>query len=237
MGSSAHIKIIIPTYNERDNIRQIVEKVLSLGIPELSLTIVDDNSPDGTGAIADTLRNEHENISVIHRSEKQGLGPAYIAGFRHALAHGADLIFEMDADLSHDPEMIPAFIAASQEADLVLGSRYIPEGGIENWSGLRTFVSYFGNLYARLVLGSSVKDLTGGFKCYRRKVLESLDIDRLSSLGYVFQIETTYKAEKKGFRVKEIPIIFTERTEGTSKFNAAIFFGAFFKVLMLRFKK
>lgn len=229
--------IVIPTYNEKNTITNIVKAIHALNIEKLHMLIVDDNSPDGTGAKADELSANYSNVSVLHREKKMGLGPAYIDGFKQALAEGADYIFGIDADLSHDPTRIPAFLDAIKDNDLVLGSRYIKDGGIKNWSIIRRFISYFGNIYARLVLSLPIKDLTGGYKCYRRKVLEKINVDDLSSMGYVFQIETTYKAVKAGFKIKEIPIIFTERTEGESKFNVKIFIGAFFKVLMLRFKK
>jgi len=228
--------VIIPTYNEKNNIGEIVEKIFDLNIPNLSILVVDDNSPDGTGQIAEELAQKfQQRLSVIHRSEKRGLGSAYVEGFRYALNNGADYIFEIDADLSHDPLCIPVFLKAIENYDLVLGSRYINDGAIKNWNIIRRILSWGGNLYAQLILNMPIKDLTGGFKCFRRSVLEKININSLTSLGYVFQIETTYRAWQAGFRIGEIPITFTERKEGESKFNIQIFFDAFIKVLKLRF--
>jgi dolichol-phosphate mannosyltransferase len=229
--------IVIPTYNEKNNLTSLVKGIFSLAIENLSLVIVDDNSPDGTGELADELKKTMSGIEVIHRSAKTGLGSAYVAGFKAALAAGADYIIEMDADLSHDYRYLPDFLREAESADLVLGSRYIREGGIENWDWKRKTVSRLGNVYARLILGGGIKDLTGGFKCYHREVLEKINLNNLDSQGYVFQIETTYLAVKHGFRVKEIPIIFTERREGESKFNFKIFWEALIRVWLLRFKK
>lgn len=229
--------IVIPTYNEKNNLAALVKEIFSLGIGELSLIIVDDDSPDGTGAVAEKLQAEIGAVKVIHRAAKGGLGSAYIAGFRAALAAGADFIMEMDADFSHDCRFIPNFLREIKESDLVLGSRYIAGGEIKNWGMLRRLVSSLGNIYARLILGLEVADLTGGFKCYRRAVLEKINLDRLDSAGYVFQIETTYLALREGFRVKEIPIVFTEREAGKSKFNIKIFLEAMFRVILLRFRK
>lgn len=237
MAEQPRIFIIIPTYNERDNIIPLVEQLLKLDIQNLSVIIVDDSSPDGTGVVADKLARTHPAVSVIHRPRKEGLGPAYVAGFTLARNRGADFFIQMDADLSHNPERIPALLDGANNADLVIGSRYIQGGHIENWNYMRKLISYFGNFYARLVLGVPVKDLTSGFKCYRRQVLECIGLRSLSSLGYVFQIETTYKTIKAGFTVTEIPITFTERKIGSSNFNAWIFIEAFCKVLALRFKK
>lgn len=235
MASFQKIFILVPTYNERESITKLVEAIIALKIPNLDIVIIDDNSPDGTGDIADQLAHRlHPAIHVIHRNGKTGLGPAYSDGFRYALAQGADLIFEMDADLSHDPAHLSAFLSQAQQYDLVIGSRYVPGGGIVNWGFPRRLISWCGNLYARAVLGVPIRDLTSGFKCFRREVLRRIGIEKLSSIGYVFQIETTYKAYKAGFRITEIPIIFTEREHGASKFNFAIFIGAFYKVLMLR---
>jgi dolichol-phosphate mannosyltransferase len=237
MTSDKKTFVVIPTYNERDNLVTIVEQILALNLSNLCIIIVDDNSPDGTGGVADELSHKHSNLHVIHRPAKIGLGPAYVDGFKYALDQAADYIFEIDADLSHDPRLIPTFLESIEHYDLILGSRYIDKGGINNWNIVRRFVSWGGNLFSRLILSVPIKDMTGGFKCYRRKVLESIDINNLNSMGYVFQIETTYKAYNAGFKIKELPIIFTERREGESKFNVGIFVGAFFKVLMLRFKK
>lgn len=232
-----NIYIVIPTYNEKDNIEKIISKVFDLQIEGINILVVDDNSPDGTGEIVESIKRVNPKVDILHRQEKEGLGKAYIAGFREALGRGAELIFEMDADLSHDPKYIPAILEAAKENDLVLGSRYVKGGGVANWNIARRLISRFGNIYARLVLGVSYKDLTGGFKCYKRKVLETIDLDGLNSLGYNFQIETTYEAHRAGFRIKEVPIIFTERVEGKSKFNLKIMVEGFFKVLTIRFKK
>jgi dolichol-phosphate mannosyltransferase len=229
--------IVIPTYNEKNNLAGLVKQIFSLAIENLSLIIVDDNSPDGTGEIAEQLKKGIAGIEVIHRANKGGLGSAYMAGFKAALAAGADYIMEMDADLSHDYRFIPVLLQEASKADLVLGSRYIKGGEIKNWGLIRRLVSFLGNAYARLVLGVPIRDLTGGFKCYRRAVLERINLDALDSQGYVFQIETTYLALKKGFTVKEVPIIFTERESGKSKFNFKIFIEALWRVLLLSFKK
>ena len=231
------IYIIIPTYNEKNNIIQVLEKIFELNIEGLNVLVVDDNSPDGTGEIVDKLKQSNLKLAVLHRKEKAGLGRAYIAGFKEVLPRGADYIFEMDADLSHDPKYIPEFLKAIKEYDLVLGSRYIKAGGVSNWNLSRRLISRFGNIYARFILGLPYRDLTGGFKCYQRRVLEKIDLDNLNSVGYNFQIETTYQAHQAGFKIAEIPIIFTERAEGKSKFNGKIIFESFYKVLILRFKK
>jgi dolichol-phosphate mannosyltransferase len=197
--------------------------------------VIDDGSPDGTGAIADRLAEELPRVSVLHRPRKEGLGPAYLGGFRRALADGADLVLEMDCDFSHDPADVPRLVAAVEEgADLALGSRYVPGGSIAAWSAARRVVSAGGSLYARLLLGVGVHDLTGGFKCYRRRVLEAIDLDAIGSKGYAFQIETTYRALRKGFRVVEVPIQFADRTDGTSKMSRSIVVEAVWKVPALR---
>jgi dolichol-phosphate mannosyltransferase len=231
------IFIIIPTYNEKSNIEKLLEQVFGLDIENLHILVVDDNSPDGTGQLVESLKSKYSNLEILHRNEKSGLGRAYIAGFKYVLKKDSDLIFEMDADFSHHPKYIPEFLKAAENYDLVLGSRYIKGGGTENWNWLRKLISRFGNIYARLILGVPFKDLTGGFKCYRRKVLESINLDNLESVGYNFQIETTYHAWKKGFKITEIPIIFTERAEGKSKFDVKIIIESFWKVLKLKFKK
>ena len=238
----ARIYVVTPTYNEKDNLPILTEKIFALKIPELHLMVIDDNSPDGTGKIADELRQKYPvdstgspRVTVIHREKKSGLGKAYAQGFQ-ALPPEAEIIIQMDADLSHDPSVIPKMLEKIKEYDLVLGSRYIPGGKIENWDPIRIFISRFGNICARVVLGLPYHDLTGGFKCFRREVLEKIDLPSLSSVGYNFQIETTYAAHKKGFKICEIPITFTERKTGKSKFNLAITLEAFWKVLMLRYK-
>lgn len=230
--------IVIPTYNEKDNLGILIEKIFSLKIPELSLLIVDDNSPDGTANLAAEFSKKYP-IQIMRRQEKTGLGKAYVAGFNEILRQDQkpDFIIQMDADLSHNPEIIPKMIEKIKECDLVLGSRYIPGGKIENWDFFRKLVSRFGNIYARIILGLPYRDLTGGFKCFRRKVLEYRDLGSLSSTGYNFQIETTYKAHKKGYKICEIPITFTERKSGVSKFNLGIILESFWKVLLLRFSK
>jgi dolichol-phosphate mannosyltransferase len=224
--------VCLPTYNERENIESMVRRLVELDVDVL---VIDDNSPDGTGEIADRLAGEHIRVSVLHRQRKEGLGPAYIAGFHRALAGGADYILEMDCDFSHDPADVPRLLAAcASEYDLALGSRYVPGGGTANWGVGRRVVSWGGSFYARAMLGVGVRDLTGGFKCYRRAVLESIDLDAIHSRGYAFQIETTYRTLRKGFRVGEVPIRFTDRVEGSSKMSRAIFLEAVWKVPLLR---
>lgn len=231
------IIIVVPTYNEKNNISKLLPQIFNLRIEGLNVLVVDDNSPDGTGQAIEELKKDNNRLAILHRGSKQGLGKAYVAGFKEALKQGADYIFEMDADLSHDSKYIPDFLKAVQSYDLVLGSRYIKDGGVSNWNLTRKLISRFGNIYARMILGLPYRDLTGGFKCYRRKVLEDIGLDNLSSVGYNFQIESTYKAHNKGFKITEIPIIFTERAEGKSKFNLKIMLESFWKVLELRFKK
>lgn len=231
------IIIIIPTYNERLNIERLIPIIFNLQINNLHILVVDDNSPDGTGDVVEKIKMQYQNLDILHREKKDGLGRAYVAGFNKALQEGADYIFEMDADFSHNPKYIPQFLDAIQDNDMALGSRYCGGGGVENWDFLRRQVSRFGNIYARMVLGVPIKDLTGGFKCYRRKVLETIDLDSLESIGYNFQIETTYKAYRAGFKIQEIPIIFTERREGESKFHFKIMLESFWKVILLRFRR
>ncbi|OGY45209.1 MAG: dolichyl-phosphate beta-D-mannosyltransferase [Candidatus Buchananbacteria bacterium RIFCSPHIGHO2_01_FULL_44_11] len=228
--------IVIPTYNEKDNVVLLLERIFSLAINDLYVLVVDDNSPDGTGAMVEKVKRQYPNLKILHRPAKLGLGPAYIAGFGVALSEGADYIFEMDADLSHDPRYLPDFLEAIENFDLVLGSRYIVGGGVKNWGLVRRLISRFGNWYARLILGLLISDLTGGFKCYRRQVLEQLDFASLSSVGYNFQIETTYQVYRAGFKIKEIPIVFTERLQGKSKFSFKIILESFWQVILLRFK-
>jgi dolichol-phosphate mannosyltransferase len=228
-----NVVVCLPTYNERENLEPMVH---ALGTHDVRVLVVDDNSPDGTGAIADRLAAELEYVEVLHRQRKEGLGPAYLAGFRHALVGGAELVIEMDCDFSHDPADVPRLIAAAQEADLVLGSRYVPGGRVENWGAVRRFVSAGGSLYARLFLGVPIRDLTGGFKCFRRAVLERLDLDRIHAKGYAFQIELTYRALRAGFRVTEIPIRFADREVGHSKMSRAIVLEAVWKVPLMRLR-
>ena len=232
--------LILPTYNEADNLEPLVRAVVSQletpGLPS-SVLIVDDDSPDGTGKIADRLAAESDRVRVLHRARKQGLGRAYLAGFAIALEAGADLIMEMDADFSHDPADVPRLIAAADAADVVLGSRYVPGGGITNWGLARRLVSRGGCAYARMVLGVPVRDLTGGFKCFNRRVLEALDLTGVHANGYGFQIELTYKAVRAGFRVAEVPIVFRERREGASKMTLPIALEAVWKVIALRLRR
>ncbi len=223
--------VCLPTYNERENVERMVRALHALGVHVL---VIDDGSPDGTGDIADALAGELDGVSVLHRPRKEGLGPAYLAGFHRALADGAELILEMDCDFSHDPADVPRLLAAAEEADLVLGSRYVEGGGTENWGAVRRFISRGGSLYAQVLLGLPVRDLTGGFKCYRRAVLEALPLDEIHSKGYAFQIETTYRTLRKGFRVREIPITFADRVEGGSKMSRSIVVEGFWKVPVLR---
>ena len=226
--------VCLPTYDERENVEAIVAALLERLGPDDRVLVIDDNSPDGTGEIADAIAAREPRVSVLHRAQKEGLGPAYVAGFRHALANGAELVLEMDADFSHDPADLPRLIAAADEADVVLGSRYVRGGRIENWGPLRRFLSRFGSLYAQVLLLAPVRDLTGGFKCYRREVLEAIDLDAVSSRGYAFQIETTYRALRRGFRVVEVPITFVDRREGRSKMSRGIVLEAIWKVPALR---
>jgi dolichol-phosphate mannosyltransferase len=230
--------VIIPTYNEAANLERIVRAAIAeldrVVADQYRILIVDDNSPDGTGTIADALATELPVLEVLHRPAKGGLGHAYLAGFAHALAGGADRVVEMDADFSHDPRYLPALIAASDTADLVLGSRYIEGGGVRDWGLLRKLVSRGGGLYARLILGVKVRDLTGGFKCIRREVLEAIDLPSIRAEGYVFQIEVTYRAVLAGFTVHEVPIVFADRTAGKSKMSSKIAVEAMWRVPTLR---
>jgi dolichol-phosphate mannosyltransferase len=226
--------VVLPTYNERENLPQIVPAILAAA-PELDVLIVDDNSPDGTGALADQLAAQSPRVRVLHRARKEGLGRAYLAGFAEALPRGYGRILEMDADFSHDPARLPALIAT--DADLVLGSRYVPGGGTVNWGLGRRLLSKGGSLYARTILGIPVRDLTGGFKCFRRRVLEGLDLPSVGSNGYAFQIELTYRALKRGFSVREVPITFTDRLVGTSKMSRRIVAEALWMVWKIRFDK
>jgi dolichol-phosphate mannosyltransferase len=228
------ILICLPTYNERENLESMVRALGGLGLDGLEVLVIDDSSPDGTGEIADRLTAELPWVHVLHRERKEGLGPAYLAGFRRALELGADLVFEMDCDFSHDPADVPRLVQAAEDADLVLGSRYVPGGGTRNWGLVRRFISRGGSLYAQALLQLGIRDLTGGFKCYRRAVIETIDLDAISSLGYAFQIETTYRALRAGFRVVEVPITFSDREVGGSKMSKAIVLEAIWKVPLLR---
>jgi dolichol-phosphate mannosyltransferase len=229
--------VVLPTYNERDNLEPLVRAVraeLSDAAPDHTILVVDDSSPDGTGELADQLARADPHVRVLHRPHKEGLGQAYLAGFDVALREGAALVLEMDADFSHDPSYLAPMIDAAAEADLVLGSRYVRGGGIRNWGRIRRLVSRGGCWYARTVLGLPVLDLTGGFKCFRREVLEALDLSRIRSQGYAFQVELTYRALQLGFRVKEIPIVFTDRRVGQSKMSRRIVLEAMWMIPTLR---
>jgi dolichol-phosphate mannosyltransferase len=226
--------VCLPTYNERENLEPMLRALAGVLGPNDGVLVIDDASPDGTGELADRLAGELPFLQVLHRPAKKGIGPAYLAGFRHALAQGAELVLEMDCDFSHDPQAVPGIIAATGGADLVLGSRYVAGGGVRNWSLLRRTISRGGSLYAQVLLGVPVHDLTGGFKCYRRSVLERIDLDAVTSLGYAFQIETTYRALRAGFRVVEVPITFVDREAGGSKMSRAIVLEAIWKVPALR---
>lgn len=229
------VLVVVPTYNERVNVPLIVPAILGQD-PRIDVLVVDDSSPDGTGELADQLAAENPRVHVLHRSQKEGLGKAYIAGFRWALDHGYDLIFEMDADFSHDPRFLPAFLEAVQDADLVIGSRYKTGVNVINWPISRLLLSLGANQYARLVTGLPLADSTGGFKCFRRRVLEAIPLERVRSNGYAFQIEMSYLAWRKGFRLKEIPIVFTDRVEGQSKMNRKIVREAVWMVWWLRLR-
>ncbi len=233
--------LILPTYNEAENIEAIVAaagEVLGAAAPGgHRVLIVDDGSPDGTGEIADRLAARHPWVQVLHRAEKNGIGPAYIAGFKHALAGGAGYVMEMDSDFSHDPSDLARLLQAVRDgADLALGSRYVPGGGVSDWGLLRRFISEGGSTYARLVLGLRVRDLTGGFKCFRREVLEAIALGRVRSRGYAFQVELTYRAAQAGFRIVEVPIVFRDRQQGASKMSWRIAAEAMWLVPLLRFR-
>jgi dolichol-phosphate mannosyltransferase len=223
---------VLPTYNERENLPEIVPGILAAA-PGLDILVVDDNSPDGTGKLADELAARDDRVLVLHRARKEGLGRAYLAGFAEALRRGYGRILEMDADFSHDPARLPALLAT--DADLVLGSRYVQGGGTVNWGLGRRLLSKGGSFYARTILGLPVRDLTGGFKCFRREVLESIDLASVRSSGYAFQIELTYRALKRGFKVREVPIVFTDRRVGQSKMSRRIVAEALWMVWKIRF--
>lgn len=234
----AAIWVVIPTYNEAANVERIVRAAdgeLRRLVPgQYRILVVDDGSPDGTGAIADAIAAELDVVEVLHRTVKHGLGHAYLAGFARALEGGAELVIEMDADFSHDPRYLGDLLSAAEDADLVLGSRYVPGGGVRDWGVLRRLISRGGGIYARTILRVDVRDLTGGFKCIRRRVLEEIDLGSVGAAGYVFQIEVTYRAILAGFRVEEIPIVFPDRTAGTSKMSARIAIEAMWLVPLLR---
>ncbi|MGH2485492.1 MAG: polyprenol monophosphomannose synthase [Ktedonobacterales bacterium] len=225
--------IVIPTYNERENIVGLIEDILRVA-PATDILIIDDNSPDGTGRIADDLHTQRRQVSVLHRAGKLGLGTAYIRGFEYAIEHGYDFVFEMDADYSHDPRYLPDFFAKTDDADLVIGSRYVAGGGTPNWSALRKLISGGGNTFARGVLRIPVHDCTAGFRCYRTSALSTLDLERIRAQGYAFQVEMAYIFWKRGFRIRETPIIFVDRRVGKSKMSRKIFIEGFVWVLRTR---
>jgi dolichol-phosphate mannosyltransferase len=230
--------LCLPTYNEIQNLEPMVRalgEVFEREALDGQVLVIDDASPDGTGELADRLAAALPHVEVLHRAAKQGLGPAYIAGFRRALGEGAELIMEMDCDFSHDPDDVPRLVRAASRADLAIGSRYVPGGRVENWGAVRRVVSRAGSVYARLVLGIGVRDLTGGFKCYRRVVLETIDLDSVSSLGYTFQVETTFRALRAGFKIEEVPIAFSDREVGGSKMTRRIVAEAVWRIPALRF--
>lgn len=228
--------IIVPTYNELENLHPLLTAISS-NAPESDVLIVDDNSPDGTGQLADQIAEEDTHVRVLHRAGKLGLGTAYIAGFKYAITHNYDAAFEMDADFSHDPQYLPEFLSTIEHADLVIGSRYIKGGGTPNWSILRRFISGGGNIFARFMLGIPVHDCTAGYRCYRREVLERIDLDNVHSQGYAFQVELAYRVMKQGFKIIEIPIVFMDRRVGKSKMSKTIFIEGFTYVLRTRFGK
>ncbi len=236
IGAVPRITVCLPTYNERENLERMLKALREVLPPDGRVLVIDDASPDGTGELADRLAGEIANVSVLHREHKEGLGPAYVAGFRRALADGAELVLEIDCDFSHDPNDVPRLLAAAENADLVLGSRYVEGGGVRNWGLARRAISAGGSAYARIVLGTRLRDLTGGFKCYRRAVLETIPLERISAKGYAFQIETTYRTQRAGFRVVEVPITFADREVGHSKMSKAIVLEAVWRVPLLRLR-
>jgi dolichol-phosphate mannosyltransferase len=226
--------LVLPTYNEAENLEPLVAAALASLPDSARVLVVDDNSPDGTGQLADRLAAAEERVEVLHRPRKEGLGPAYVAGFGHALGAGASRVLEMDSDFSHDPADLGRLLAATETADVAIGSRYVAGGGVENWSLLRQGISRGGSAYARIVLGLPIKDLTGGFKCFRREVLERIELEEISSRGYAFQVEMTYRAIELGFEVVEVPITFRERRAGASKMSRSIVLEAAWRVPQLR---
>lgn len=232
----AETLVIIPTYNESENIAKIIPDILKYSKDEVDIAVVDDNSPDGTADVVRKFQKESENIILINRLKKEGLGKAYVAGFEYALKNGYEFIFEMDADYSHDPKEIKNFLKKIQDFDLVIGSRYIQGVRVLNWPLRRLFLSVFANLYTKIITGMPIYDATGGFKCFRRKVLESIDLRKIKSNGYAFQIEMNYKAFKKGFKISEMPIVFVDRIQGHSKMSRKIVWEAAWMVWKLRIK-
>ena len=225
--------VIVPTYNEAEVIESFIGEVLR-AYPDTDVLIVDDNSPDGTGGIVDRLSREEPRIHCLHRSQKQGIGPAYIDGFKWAIQKGYEYIIQMDADFSHDPKYLPSLFKLAKKYDLVIGSRYVKGGGIENWGVIRKIISRCGSLYAHIILALPVNDLTGGFKCWKKDTLKKIDLDNIATRGYGFQIETTFRAYKKGASIKEFPIVFTDRRVGETKMSRDIFIEAMISVLKLR---
>jgi dolichol-phosphate mannosyltransferase len=236
MDGARRTLVCLPTYDERENLAPIVAAIHA-AVPAVDVLVVDDNSPDGTGRLADELAARDPRVKVLHRAAKQGLGRAYLAAFAWALEHGYELVLEMDADFSHDPRYLPALLAAARDADVVLGSRYVPGGGTVDWGLGRRVVSRGGSLYARTILGIPVRDLTGGFKCFRREVLEALELSSVECSGYAFQIELTFRALRRGFRVVEVPIVFADRRVGRSKMSRRIVLEAMRKVWSMRFSR
>ena len=236
MSENAGVWLVIPTYNEAANLEAIVAEALEQLPASRRLLIVDDSSPDGTGQIADRLAQGREDVAVLHRPAKRGLGPAYVAAFREALAGGAELIAHMDADFSHDPADLPRLLEAAADADLVLGSRYVEGGGVADWGPGRRAISRWGSAYARAALGVPIRDLTGGFKVFRRGALEAIDLGSLASLGYAFQVETTFRTIRAGFRVVEVPIIFRDRRVGQSKMTGSVVLEAAWRVPAMRLR-
>jgi dolichol-phosphate mannosyltransferase len=233
------IRVVLPTFNEAANLEAIVAAVLEAAPAGTGLLVVDDASPDGTGAIADRLAVADSRVEVLHRTRKEGLGPAYVAGFRTVLGTGAERVVQMDADFSHDPADVPRLIAATEGdggADLAIGSRYVPGGGVADWGPQRRAISRWGSTYARTWLGLPLRDLTGGFKCFRREVLEAIRLETVSALGYAFQIETTHRAVRAGYRVVELPIVFRDRRVGESKMSRSIMLEAAWRVPIMRFR-
>lgn len=230
------IHVVVPTYNEAGNVGPLVAALFDALPSGTRITIVDDASPDGTGEVADRLAGLHAGVDVLHRTAKEGIGPAYVAGFRHALAGDAQLILQMDADFSHDPGEAPKLVAATDSADLALGSRYVEGGQVAQWGKRRLAISRWGSAYARRWLGLDIQDLTGGFKCFRREVLEAIDLDTVGALGYAFQVELTFRAVRAGFRVVEVPIRFHDRRVGESKMSKAIVAEAAWRVPLMRLR-
>jgi dolichol-phosphate mannosyltransferase len=233
-SSGVNTLIVIPTYNERENIANLIDDVLREA-PAADMLVIDDNSPDGTGQLVDEIGARRPQVRALHRPGKLGLGTAYVLGFHYAIEHGYDLVFEMDADYSHDPRYLPTFLEKAEQADLVIGSRYVPGGDTPNWSALRKFISSGGNIFARAVLRIPVKDCTSGYRCYRTTALRTLNLDAIRSQGYAFQVEMAYNIWKCGYRVREVPIVFVDRRVGKSKMSRKIFIEGFLWVIRARF--